>query len=170
MMNNYKGWENRATWYVAHTFEVDEGLHRLVRREYEKNGPFDSARARVFVSKLLPETVEDDAVSWPEIAKDFNESAGHITDRLAAGKTVRFRPHGDSMSETIRPGELCTLEPIGERVIREGDVVLCEVGGRVVLHRVVQVKDGLYQIGSDHHINGWVKRDAIHGRLVGIGQ
>ncbi len=168
-MSNYKGWKNHATWDVAHVFEEDEGLHRLLRREYERSGPFDAIRVKAFVLGLLPETVKHEAVSWPEIAKDFNESAGHITDRLAAGKTVRFRPHGDSMSETIRPGELCTVEPIGERAVREGDVVLCEVGGRVVLHRVIEMKNGFYQIASDHRINGWVERGAIHGRLVGIG-
>lgn len=89
-------------------------------------------------------------------------------EKLKAGSVVQFRPHGNSMSLKIKSGELCTVEPVGEdQVIREGGIVLCKVKGRSYLHLVSAVKnDGLYQISNTRgHVNGWISRRAIYGRL-----
>lgn len=76
------------------------------------------------------------------------------------------------MTPKIKSGELCTVEPVADGdEIREGDVVLCKVKGRSFLHLVSAVKnvtknDGQYQISNMRgHINGWVSRRAIYGRL-----
>ena len=53
---------------------------------------------------------------------------GHIA-RLQAGETVCFRPRGNSMVGKIDSGQLCTVEPIGERDLDVGDIVLCRVRG-----------------------------------------
>jgi len=93
-------------------------------------------------------------------------------EKLKGGSVVQFRPHGNSMSLKIKSGELCTVQPIDDGdEIREGDIVLCKVKGRSFLHLVSAVKnvtkdDGLYQISNTRgHINGWVTRRAIYGRL-----
>jgi len=96
----------------------------------------------------------------------------HI-EKLARGETVQFRPHGNSMQPKIRSGQLCTVEPLGDYVVERHDIVLCKVGGSVYLHIVSAIKadgtSGLYQISNNkNHINGWVSRSAIYGRLTKV--
>ena len=59
----------------------------------------------------------------------------HI-DGLKHGKTVSFRPTGGSMKGLIESGELCTVEPIGQRALQVGDIVLCKVNGNQYLHLI----------------------------------
>lgn len=96
-------------------------------------------------------------------------ASAHI-ERLVLGETVQFRPRGGSMNPKIKSGELCTVEPLGEHVVQKNDVVLCKVKGNAYLHLVSAVKnDGLYQISNNkNHVNGWVSRGAIYGRLVRV--
>ncbi len=56
-------------------------------------------------------------------------ATGHI-ERLQQGETVSFRPRGHSMRGKVDNGALVTVEPLGERVLAVGDIVLCKVGGR----------------------------------------
>lgn len=90
----------------------------------------------------------------------------HI-EKLRAGETVKFRPHGNSMQPRIESGQLVTLEPIGKTEIKVGDVVLCSVRGRQFLHLVTAIKDGRYQISNNkNHVNGWTGPSQVYGRLV----
>jgi hypothetical protein len=82
---------------------------------------------------------------------------------------VRFRPRGDSMTGRISGGDLCTVELLGEHVIETGDVVLCRVSGSQYLHLVRAIRNDRYQIGNNRgHINGWVTRRQIFGRLIAV--
>ncbi len=96
---------------------------------------------------------------------------GHI-ERLQKGETVKFRPHGNSMSGKVESGQLCTVEPITEaQIIQVGDVVLCTVHGRDFLHLVKAINsDGSQvQIGNNRgHINGWTRKTKVHGRLTKV--
>lgn len=98
-----------------------------------------------------------------------NWASGHI-EKLAAGETVQFRPHGNSMQPKIRSGQLCTVEPLRDYVVERNDIVLCKVGGSVYLHIVSAVKPGgSYQISNNRgRVNGWISRDSIYGRLVKV--
>jgi len=98
-----------------------------------------------------------------------NWASGHI-EKLAAGETVQFRPHGNSMQPKIRSGQLCTVEPLRDYVVERSDIVLCKVGGSVYLHIVSAVKPGgSYQISNNRgRVNGWISRDSIYGRLVKV--
>lgn len=90
---------------------------------------------------------------------------------LLGGQTVRFRPHGNSMVPLIYSGQLVTVRPLAEgESPRPGDVVLCKVEGRQMLHKVTAVgSDGRYQISNNHgHINGWCTRKNVFGILVAV--
>jgi hypothetical protein len=90
--------------------------------------------------------------------------------QLRAGQTVQFRPHGYSMRPKIESGALCTIAPISaETPINVGDIVLCKVNGKQYLHLVKAVQGPRYQIGNNHgHVNGWITRASIYGRLVSV--
>ena len=66
----------------------------------------------------------------------------HI-ERLRAGETVVFRPHGQSMRGRIESGQRCTVEPVEPAALAVGDVVLCRVNA-----------------------NGWTT--AVYGRCVKV--
>jgi hypothetical protein len=92
----------------------------------------------------------------------------HI-EQLRNGRTVSFRPRGNSMSGKIESGHLCAVEPVDPSVLRVGDIVLCKVNGREYLHLIKAVQGDRFQIGNNRgRINGWVSAGAIFGRCVKI--
>jgi hypothetical protein len=96
-------------------------------------------------------------------------ATGHIA-QLREGRTVTFRPRGNSMTGKIESGQLCTVEPVRDpAVLKAGDIVLCKVGGREFLHLVKAVQGQRFQIGNNKgHINGWVTAGTIYGRCVRV--
>ena len=84
--------------------------------------------------------------------------------KVTAGETVQFRAYGSSMKGKIGSGKLCTVEPLGDRILEVGDIVLCQVKGREYLHLILAIQGKRYQIGNNRgHINGWVNRGKIFG-------
>jgi hypothetical protein len=59
----------------------------------------------------------------------------HI-EKLRAGETVSFRPHGHSMTGRIESRQLCTVVPIDPAMLEVDDIVLCKVAGNEYLHIV----------------------------------
>ena len=95
-------------------------------------------------------------------------ATGHIA-RLLRGETVQFRPRGNSMVGKIESGQLCTLEPLGDRTLEIGDIVLCRVKGNQYLHLVKAIQGERFQIGNNRGgINGWVTKRQIFGRLISL--
>lgn len=93
--------------------------------------------------------------------------ADRYIEKLNDGQTVTFRPRGNSMSGRIEDGELVTVEPIGDRVVKIDDVVLCKVNGSQYLHLVKSVQGDRYQIGNNKgKINGWITKRGIFGIVV----
>lgn len=93
---------------------------------------------------------------------------GHIA-KLAAGETVQFRPRGNSMAGKIASGQLCTVEPLGDRELAVGDIVLCRVSGAQYLHLVKAIQGERFQIGNNRGgINGWITRRQICGVLIAV--
>jgi hypothetical protein len=90
--------------------------------------------------------------------------------QLREGKTVQFRPRGNSMRPKIESGALCTVEPLSpEAVLAKGDIVLCKVGGAQYLHLIKAIQGPRFQIGNNRGgINGWITRTSIYGRLVRV--
>lgn len=94
--------------------------------------------------------------------------ASHYIAELKAGKTVKFRPRGNSMQPKIESGQLCTVEPLAGSPV-PGDVLLCTVEGRQFLHLCTAVRGAQYQISNNHgFVNGWTTLKQIHGILTKI--
>jgi hypothetical protein len=92
----------------------------------------------------------------------------HIA-RLLRGETVQFRPRGNSMVGKISSGQLCTVEPVGERTLGLGDIVLCKVKGNQYLHLIKAMQAERIQIGNNRGgINGWITRRQIYGFLIRV--
>ena len=86
----------------------------------------------------------------------------HISD-LQAGKTVEFRPYGNSMTPLIKSSQLVKVAPGGPYSV--GDAVLCKVNGKEYLHLIKAIKGSMYQIGNNHgKINGWTTR--VYGKVI----
>lgn len=95
-------------------------------------------------------------------------ASGYIA-ALRRGETVSFRPRGHSMKGRIESGQLCTVEPLDDRPLEVGDIVLCKVRGAQYLHLVKAIRGAQYQIGNNRGgINGWISRSSIYGRLVRV--
>jgi phage repressor protein C with HTH and peptisase S24 domain len=88
---------------------------------------------------------------------------------LGEGKTVQFRPKGDSMTGKINNGQLVTVIPPPE-TIDEGSVVLCKVNGNQYLHLVSAIgQDGRYQTSNNKgHVNGWCTKANIFGVVIKV--
>jgi len=94
-------------------------------------------------------------------------ATGYIA-KLQTGETVSFRPRGNSMVGKIESGQLCTVEPV-TGVLDTGDIVLCKVAGNQYLHLIKAIQGDRFQIGNNKgHINGWVGRNCIFGKLVKV--
>lgn len=73
------------------------------------------------------------------------------------------------MKGRIESGELCTVEPLDDRELSVGDIVLCKVNGAQYLHLVKAVQGARYQIGNNRGgVNGWIGANAIYGILVRV--
>ncbi|MCX4239366.1 hypothetical protein [Paraliomyxa miuraensis] len=99
-------------------------------------------------------------------------ATSHI-ERLRAGCSVQFRPHGNSMRGRIESGQRVTVVPEPDREPQVGDVVLCRVHGRDFLHLVKAIRSHgphrRWLIGNNRGgINGWIPRHAIYGRCVAV--
>lgn len=96
--------------------------------------------------------------------------ASHHIAALRAGKTVQFRPHGNSMTGRIESGQLVTVAPVSQTdTIKVGDAVLCTVHGRHVLHLVSAIRGEQYQISNVRgYVNGWTTAKQIHGKVVKV--
>ncbi len=95
--------------------------------------------------------------------------AASYIEQLREGRTVSFRPRGNSMTPKIESGDLCTVTPVATSEVRKGDIVLCKVGGREYLHLVSAVQGERFQISNNHgHVNGWVSAANIYGKCVSV--
>ena len=95
-------------------------------------------------------------------------ATGYI-QKLKQGETVSFRPRGHSMRGKVDNGALVTCEPVGERELAVGAIVLCTVGGQQYLHLIKAIRGPSYQIGNNRGgINGWISRNNIFGVCVRV--
>jgi hypothetical protein len=53
------------------------------------------------------------------------------------------------MKGKIASGQLVTVEPVGDRILKKGDIVLCKVNGNQHLHLLKAVQAGRFQIGNN---------------------
>lgn len=91
-------------------------------------------------------------------------------EALRNGRTVSFRPKGNSMQGRIESGQLCTVAPLNDN-LKVGDIVLCRVHGSEYLHliKAIRSSNSEYQIGNNKGgINGWIGINNIFGKLIRV--
>lgn len=99
-----------------------------------------------------------------------------IEQLLKEGNSIQIKPQGYSMYPVLVPGrDEAIVEPIGERKLRRGDVVLYRriSQGRIgilVLHRIWKVNEkGYYLVGDNQkEIEGPLQPDQMKGIMVGM--
>jgi signal peptidase I len=99
--------------------------------------------------------------------------ATRYIEELLDGRTVSFRPHGNSMTPLICSGDLVRVVPFDETDPdpQVGDVVLCKVRGNQYLHLVTAIKGDQYQISNNKgYINGWCSRRQVYGRVIKVSR
>jgi Peptidase S24-like len=95
--------------------------------------------------------------------------ATHYIEKLKIGETVQFRPRGKSMKGKVESGQLVTVEPLMDRQLQKGDIVLCKVNGSQYLHLVKAIQGDRYQIGNNiGRINGWININSIYGICTSV--
>ncbi len=89
-------------------------------------------------------------------------------EQLLSGKTIQVRPHGNSMRPKINSGDLITISPdISD--LESGDIVFCKVKGNYYVHLITAVRDDQFQISNNKgHVNGWVTRNSIYGKVTEV--
>lgn len=91
--------------------------------------------------------------------------------KLKEGETCIIQGFGQSMTPILKSGQPVIAEPVKEDTpLNKGDIVLCKVNGHFYLHKILAVKNSkTYQIGNNHgHVNGWVSRNSIYGKVSEI--
>lgn len=99
-----------------------------------------------------------------------------IEQLLAQGNSIQIKPQGYSMYPVLVPGrDEVVVEPIAERKLKRGDVVLyrrvaADTEHILVLHRIWKVKeDGIYLVGDNQReIEGPLMRSQMKGIMVGM--
>ena len=97
--------------------------------------------------------------------------ATNYINQLQAGKTVTFKPRGNSMTGLVNSGDTVLIEPIGKEIlpVLVGDIILCKVKGNQYLHVVKKIKGLQFQIGNARgKINGWITINGIYGVCTDI--
>lgn len=95
--------------------------------------------------------------------------ANYYIEKLKGGEITKFRPRGNSMTGKISSGQLVTVEPLSEKELVKGDIVLCKVNGNQYLHLISAISGNRYQISNNHgFVNGWITKNSIYGILVGV--
>ncbi len=96
-------------------------------------------------------------------------------DLLLAGRSVRLRARGGSMSPLVRDGDLILVRPIDADVVRVGDVVIVrDEPDRLVVHRVVRRHSGpggpAFTVQGDQVVrpDGVFPAAQLYGRVVTI--
>jgi hypothetical protein len=90
----------------------------------------------------------------------------YTLNEVSSGKTIQFRPVGNSMTPLIKSGQLVTVSP-DRSDLKIGDVVLCRVKGRILLHLLSAVNGTRFQISNNHgKINGYASH--IYGKVIKV--
>jgi len=73
------------------------------------------------------------------------------------------------MQGKIDSGQLCTVKPVKEDDLEQGDIVLCKANGNQYLHLIKAIQGKRFQIGNNRGgINGWITFNSIYGKLVSV--
>lgn len=106
------------------------------------------------------------------MAEEKNDYKVDIEKILSEGNTVEIKPRGYSMYPLFVPErDIAVIKPVGEDVLKRGDVVLYRREESIlVLHRIWKKKgDQFYMVGDNQkETEGPIYRFQIKGKLIGI--
>ena len=93
-----------------------------------------------------------------------------VVETLRAGKTIhKYREAGNSMLPILKSNQPVTLEPVGDKALKVGDIVFCKVRGNYYTHLISKIRGRQYQISNNHRfVNGWVTKNSIYGIVTKI--
>ena len=92
-------------------------------------------------------------------------------EHLYNGETVTIIGFGQSMTPVLKSGQPAIVEPItDDTLLSKGDIVFAKVNGNFYLHKISAIRGNkTYQISNNHdHVNGWVSRNKIYGKVTKI--
>lgn len=94
-------------------------------------------------------------------------------EELVKGKVGRITGIGNSMTPILKSRQPVIVLPITEDTIFEkNDIVFCKVKGNYYLHkicsmRIVDNDKEQFLIGNNHgHMNGWINKDKVYGKVT----
>ena len=89
-----------------------------------------------------------------------------IRERLAAGESVRFSPHGTSMLPMLKDGrDQVILSPLPDKLKKYDLPLYQRENGQYVLHRIVKVKDDYTCIGDNQFVP---EKGLRHDQMIGV--
>jgi hypothetical protein len=104
-------------------------------------------------------------------AAQFQDLAREV---LARDSLLQFRARGGSMRPFIRDQDLIEVAPLSGEQARRGQVVVFELDGRLLVHRVVSLRQGkdgmrlLVQGDALLYPDGWIQPKQVFGRVVAL--
>lgn len=100
----------------------------------------------------------------------FDKENMYTANKLLQGQVCLVQGFGNSMTPILKSGQVCEVSPIENyELLKKGDIVLCKVKGNVYLHLISAIKGNQYQISNNHkHVNGWVTKNNIFGKVTKI--
>ena len=108
-----------------------------------------------------------------EKKKDYFKGGenGVTAKHLQDGETCIVVGVGNSMEPLLKSGQPVLMEPVTETTeLNKDDVVLAKAKGCDYCHKISAMKsNGQIQISNNSgHVNGWVSRNAVFGRMIKI--
>ena len=76
-----------------------------------------------------------------------------------------------SMPPVLKLGQPVRVVPIDDSIsLNKNDIVFVKISGHYYLHKISAIKNDVsYQKSNNNgHINGWVSRNSIYGKVVEI--
>lgn len=92
-------------------------------------------------------------------------------EHLKNGEECIVVGFGQSMTPILKSGQPVKVTPVTEDMeLKKNDIVFCKVNGYYYLHKISAIRNkNSYQISNNHgHINGWIKKSNIYGKVVEI--
>ena len=89
-----------------------------------------------------------------------------IRERLAAGESVRFSPHGTSMLPLLKDGrDQVILSPLPDKLKKYDLPLYQRENGQYVLHRIVKVRDDYTCMGDNQFVP---EKGIRHDQMIAV--
>lgn len=101
----------------------------------------------------------------------FNgKESAFSAQKLKDGEDGIIVGFGQSMTPLLKSGQPVKVEHLTDSTkLEKNDIVFCKVNGHYYLHKIISIKNNRFQIGNNHgHINGWIGRKDIFGKVIEI--